>query len=372
MQFLYVDIASIEANLGSILNPKLLLGANAPSRARKLVRADDVIFATTRPYLRNVAIVPSQLDLAVCSTGFCVLRAKEKIEPRWIYWVCRSNLVSSQLLPKMRGANYPAVTDSDVFSVHIPVPPYDIQHRIITRLEALLAELTEMRDLVNVIRQDTDRVMGAAIEETFSEVSKDRRPLIDVLEEKPRNGWSPQCDNNPAGTPVLKLGAVLGFRFDPLAIKRTSLPVDLHAHYWLEMGDIMISRSNTPDLVGHAAVYSGDPYPCIYPDLLMKMRAQPTKADPQFIVYWLQSREIRTYIAAHATGASSTMKKITQGDVSSLPFPIVGMETQRRIVAHLNAVEEEVREMRSLQTQDAELLDQVEQSILERAFRGEL
>ncbi len=133
----------------------------------------------------------------------------------------------------------------------------------------------------------------------------------------------------------------MGFRFNPSAVKRTSLSVNLKAYYWFSNGDILISRSNTPELVAHAAVYSGEPSPCIYPGLLMRMRAEPSKADPQFIIYWLQSEETRSYIRAHAMGASSTMKKITQGDVCALPFPRIGVDDQRRIVAYLDSVQKQ-------------------------------
>jgi hypothetical protein len=50
-----------------------------------------------------------------------------------------------------------------------------------------------------------------------------------LLQEPLRNGWSPVCDNDSAGTLVLALGAVLNFVFDPTAVKRTSLPTDPEA-----------------------------------------------------------------------------------------------------------------------------------------------
>ena len=287
-------------------------------------------------------------------------------------WLTHS-LVALDLRASSTGATRPKLTQEAMRQILLPVPTsLDIQHRIVARIEALLADLGEARALASTIRNDTNRFIEAALAEVFSKLPSNRCPLIEVLEGKPRNGWSPQCDNNPAGTPVLKLGAVLGFRFDPSAIKYTSLPADPQAHYWSTEGDILISRSNTPDLVGHAAIYSGEPSPCVYPDLLMKMRAKPTAADPKFVVYWIRGREARTYIRTHATGASSTMKKITQGDVCSLPFPRISLEEQRQVVAYLDAIQAEVDEMRRLQSQDAERINQVEQAILERAFRGEL
>ena len=253
-----------------------------------------------------------------------------------------------------------------------PLHSLNIQRRIVARIDALMADLKEARTLASTIRNDTDRFMESALAEVFSKLPSNRCLLIEVLEKRPRNGWSPRCDNNPAGTPVLKLGAVLGFRFDLLAIKYTSLPTDPQAHYWATEGDMLISRSNTLDLVGHAAIYSGQPSPCIYPDLLMKMRTNPNVANPKFVIYWLQGQEARAYIRVHATGASSTMKKITQGDVCSLPFPKITIEEQQRVVAYLDAIQTEIDEMRRLQDRDTEHINQVGRAILERAFCGEL
>ena len=287
-------------------------------------------------------------------------------------WLMHS-LVTLDLRLSLTGATRPKLTQKAMRQLLLPIPTdLDIQRQIVVRIEALMADLKKARILASTIRSDTDRFMEATLAEVFSKLPPNRCPLIEVIEKRPRNGWSPRCDNNPTGAPVLKLGAVLGFRFDPSAIKYTSLPTDPQAHYWVTEGDILISRSNTPDLVGHAAIYSGQPSPCIYPDLLMKMRTNPNVANPKFVTYWLRSQEARVYIRAHATGASSTMKKITQDDVCSLPFPKITIEEQQRVVAYLDAIQTEIDEMRRLQDRDTEHINQVERAILERAFRGKL
>jgi type I restriction enzyme S subunit len=190
----------------------------------------------------------------------------------------------------------------------------------------------------------------------IEEIPAERRPLESTLAEPLRNGWSPVCDNAPDGTPVLALGAVLGFQFQPKAFKRTSLPVDANAGYWLREGDLLISRSNTAELVGHAAIYSGDPSPCIFPDLLMRMRFDPEEAVSEFVWLWLQSPEARAHVRSRATGASPTMKKINQTTLKALPFPSIDVAEQRRIVDATSPVLDE------LQTAH-EILENVERTV---------
>src|SRR3990172_11631527 len=69
-EFIYIDVSSVNNKRFIIENTTLLKGINAPSRARKLVKKGDLIFATVRPTLRRIAIIPKEYDIQVCSTGY--------------------------------------------------------------------------------------------------------------------------------------------------------------------------------------------------------------------------------------------------------------------------------------------------------------
>ena len=96
-----------------------------------MVKSGDVIFATTRPYLKNIAVVPDELDGQICSTGFCVLRGdSKKIISDWIYLNVLTDRFIKRIIAKMKGATYPAVSDNDVFEEKIPLPPLPEQRKI--------------------------------------------------------------------------------------------------------------------------------------------------------------------------------------------------------------------------------------------------
>ena len=84
-EFDYIDVSSVSNATFQIEATQRLKGRDAPSRARKLVRANDILFATIRPTLQRIAIVPDHLDQQVCSTGYFVLRAKPGIDHRFIF-----------------------------------------------------------------------------------------------------------------------------------------------------------------------------------------------------------------------------------------------------------------------------------------------
>ena len=74
--FSYIDIAAIDRLERTISNPQVVNAADAPSRARQLIKAGDILVSTVRPNLNTVAEVGSDFDGAIASTGFCVLRVK--------------------------------------------------------------------------------------------------------------------------------------------------------------------------------------------------------------------------------------------------------------------------------------------------------
>jgi restriction endonuclease S subunit len=96
--FTYIDVSSVSNESYRIIETRRILGKDAPSRARKSIQADDVIFATVRPTLKRVAIIPSEFDGQVCSTGFCVLRANRKgLEPQYLYFLLLTEFVNQRV-----------------------------------------------------------------------------------------------------------------------------------------------------------------------------------------------------------------------------------------------------------------------------------
>ncbi|MFC0048563.1 restriction endonuclease subunit S [Rheinheimera tilapiae] len=136
--FLYIDLSSVdkdkkEIDLSSVVS---ILPSDAPSRARQLVKANDVLVSTVRPNLNGVALVSESFCGATASTGYCVLRANaQKLDSRFLfYWVQTQSFISD-MVKKATGANYPAVSDKIIMDSEIPLPPLAEQKRIAAILD---------------------------------------------------------------------------------------------------------------------------------------------------------------------------------------------------------------------------------------------
>jgi len=139
--FKYVDVSSVDNESLRITAYQNFVGREAPSRARKQIIAGDVLFATVRPYLKRIGIVPSELDGHICSTAFCVLRAKSEIDACYLFFVVSYEPFVQRVAEHQRGSSYPAVTDQDVLREFIPLPPLDEQREIARMLQAVDAKI---------------------------------------------------------------------------------------------------------------------------------------------------------------------------------------------------------------------------------------
>lgn len=128
--FWYIDIASVDVVTGIITNAQEMIGEEAPSRARKVVREGDIIISTCRPTRGAIAIIPHDLDNQICSTGFCVIRAKANANNRYLHFILRNASTKEQFRKFSTGSSYPAILDTDVLKTKVPLPTIDVQNMI--------------------------------------------------------------------------------------------------------------------------------------------------------------------------------------------------------------------------------------------------
>lgn len=129
--FQYIDISSINRESKRIERSNKIAAQVAPSRARQMIKAKDILISTVRPNLNAVAQVPDNLEGAIASTGFTVLRPKEAVvHARYLFHWVRSDQFVSRMSEHATGASYPAVSDRIVKESLIPLFPLNQQRRI--------------------------------------------------------------------------------------------------------------------------------------------------------------------------------------------------------------------------------------------------
>ena len=139
-QFTYIDVGSIDNKNGCLgSNLQVILPKDAPSRARKIVKNGTVIYSTVRPYLLNICIIESEPEKEfIASTAFCILAPFSGFLNTYLYYCLRSPVFTEYVSNKMMGMAYPAISDKELLTGLIPLPPLAEQQRIVARIEELM------------------------------------------------------------------------------------------------------------------------------------------------------------------------------------------------------------------------------------------
>ena len=127
----YIDISSIIKDSKSVGNMTEYVVKEAPSRAQQCVKKGDILLSNVRPNLKTIAIVDSNENNLVCSSGFSVLRC-EKCEPEYLITAITDDMFTDLLMKKATGSSYPAVATKDVLGQEIPYGPEDVQKNFAT------------------------------------------------------------------------------------------------------------------------------------------------------------------------------------------------------------------------------------------------
>ena len=133
--------------------------SSAPSRARRIVRENDLLLATVRPNLKGFAKARKEHDGFVASTGFAVLSAKKDVSSDYVYHYLFSHHLTGQINALVVGSNYPAINSSDVGSLKILCPPLEEQQKIATVLTNADREIELLEQQLADLQQEKKALM---------------------------------------------------------------------------------------------------------------------------------------------------------------------------------------------------------------------
>lgn len=207
-EFPYIEISEINLSDGSINNINLLPISEAPSRAKMIVRKNDIIISTTRPTRGAISFLSNINDIKIASTGFAVIReVSNDVSKEFLFLILRQDFILKQFGQRSSGGNYPAITQEELGKVIIPKIEKSIQKQIVdiynnaytqkqakeAEAKALLASIdTYLLNELGITLPEKDNSLEARIFTTkFSEVVGGRfdpdyhqifyRNFVDVL-----------------------------------------------------------------------------------------------------------------------------------------------------------------------------------------------
>jgi len=345
---------------------------------RKGFAKDGDVLLSHKGTIGRSALLRTTHESIVLTPQVTYYRVLEKsvLDNRFLYYAFHDPVFQDEIKNIAKaGSTRAYIGITKQLQLRVPVPPLSEQKRIVAILDEVFTGIDAA--IANTEKNITNarELFESHLNQVFSRKDKTwkNRQLQEILTIQPRNGWSPPAKHHSdQGTPVVTLSSVTGFHFDGKQRKLTSAPTKEDAHYWLQEGEFLITRSNTPLLVGHVAICEGLEEPTICCDLIMKMTIDPEQANTKFIYWHFRTKKLREIIMESAHGANPTMKKINKGIVQALPVILPELSTQKKIVQRLDNLEVETQKLELIYQQKLTALNELKQSILQKAFTGQL
>ena len=378
--FTYIDVGAIDNKRGVIVpEPEVLTPENAPSRARKLVSQGTVIYATVRPYLRNIAIIERDFSPpAIVSTAFAILHPKPFISARFLFYWLRSNAFGTEVAERMKGVAYPAINDSEFRNCPIPLPPLAEQKRIVAKVDELMASCDRL-EAQQQERETRHAALARASLSRFAEapavanleflfhdayaippadlrkfiltlavqgklVPQTKKPaygsLESILAEASVNGVSKGPTSDKSATEILRISAGTSrgdFYVDEADFKHVALPPDEIDKFQLARGDLLACRFNgNLHYVGRFSFYRGESGRVqVNPDKLIRFRIKTDSNCPRYVCLAMNAAPTREAIEAMCATTAGNIG-LSAGKLKTVEIPLPPLAEQRRIVAKVD------------------------------------
>lgn len=349
----YVEISDVDSVSG-INNHTDYTFANAPSRARRITRKNDVIISTVRTYLKAIATVKE--DGLIVSTGFAVIRPT-KVNQKYLAYSLLNDDFLGEVISKSVGVSYPAISSTDLIEIKLPVPPKEEQEAIaafldhkVGQIDTTIAEKEQMLDELKAYRSaiiseavtkglDKNVEMKDSGSEWIGMIPKHwvTKRLKFVSDNFDGTHYSPETKEN--GKPYVTAADIRGKGIDYASTKKISQKdYDrlVEQGCKIENNDVLLVKDGaTTGRVGLMI----DCEECVALSSVAMLRPKEG-IYPLFLMYCMMSNAMQNQITNSMAG--SAMPRITLTKLNEFVVCVPHFDEQRKIAAFIDGKVEKI------------------------------
>ncbi|SHL25011.1 type I restriction enzyme, S subunit [Bacillus sp. bc15] len=410
--FHYIDVDAIDNKNQKLAQFKELEISNAPSRAQRKVRKNDVLISLVRPYLKNIALIDFEDAKLVASTAFYVCNTKNKVDPKYLYYYLMSPIATKYLNEHTKGDNSPSVRSSDFEKLPIPLPNKSKQIEIVDLLCKTFSKIEKAQQLIEEAKETFELRKAAILYNAFSgnltkefRKNQKKKTYIELESNKVKKfksqldpkikenlyvlpeGWkwielndlienmtygsSSKTNDDVSGTPIIRMGNIQEGEITKVDYKY--LPND-HPDvlkFDVQTNDILFNRTNSYELVGKSAIITEEfDGKYSFASYLIRLRLVEKDVLAPYIVQFINShigREMLLSMVTQQVGQAN----INSQKLASIMIPVPTIEEIKEINKQIKELKDRERNTIKILELDSSV-NNLKQSILSKAFKGEL
>ncbi len=348
-----IQLNNIRDSKHTLQNMKFITEEKKNQLVRHIAIPGDVVIAKMAEPVARSAIVTNNFSEYVIVADCVKMTANlGLVNLNYLVWAINSDRVRINAELVSTGTTRIRINLGELQKLKIPFPSMAEQEAIADFLDHETAKIDALIEkqqrLIGLLKEKRQAVISHAVTKGLNPNAPMKDSGVEWLGEVPAHwrlmrikhlisvfeqGWSPQCDSRPAeGSEfgVLKVGCVNGGVFNPEENKALPPELEPQIQYTLKKGDLLISRANTRELAGSAAVVNSDFDKLILCDKLYRLRFL-FDVNPQLISFYLSIPPVRQQIELGTSGASDSMQNISQSVIRDL-FVLVPPETEANLL----------------------------------------
>jgi type I restriction enzyme S subunit len=339
----------------------------------KTVRRNSLLICTasgSKNHLGKVAFIDR--DYGYAFGGFMgMITPSSALVPRYLFHLMTSPLYSGFIDQLADGANINNLKYDDLRGFHVPLPPFNEQQRIVAILDEAFAAIATAKANAEKKLQNARALFERTRDTEFTQCTgKYGTVRIDALCESIMdcvNKTAPKVD----GPTEYKMVRTTNIRHGRVSLSDVYYVTEEVFTQWTRRqqptkGDVLLTREAP---LGELGMIETDDK-IFLGQRIVSYRANPTKLDSKFLLFGMQSAELQNQMKAKASGA--TVQHMRVPDTKTLQFPSVPLSEQKRLVQKLVALADMTQILESLCRRKLAALDELKQSLLHRAFNGDL
>lgn len=386
----YIDIGNVNSE-GQIQELQEYKFSDAPSRARRIVKKNDLLISTVRTYLKAItSILDDVEDNTICSTGFAVLTPKETMDPLYLHYLSRSEMYIDEIVSRSTGVSYPAINASDIAALECILPPLDEQQMIgkflykkSSEVESIIQSKLKYMELLEQQRQS---IITEAVTKGLNPNVKMKDSGVEWIGEIPEHWRLVQL------THVSKITRLAGYEY---------------TEYWEpnEDGEIVALRGQNIGVnevnilgneeritealsqrLGRSRLYSGDVvFPCvgsigkaacIYEDDKFHINQNIAKLTPsdnldsEYLTYYLNSELTKYQIRWYNT--SEMQPSVLVGNLRKFKITLPPIDEQKKVIDSLKTCLDEMNDLIGNVQKQINSLKEYRQALIYEAVTGKI
>lgn len=386
----YIDIGNVNSE-GKIQELQEYKFSDAPSRARRIVKKNDLLISTVRTYLKAItSILDDVEDNMICSTGFAVLTPRETMDPLYLHYLSRSEMYIDEIVSRSTGVSYPAINASDIGALECILPPLDEQQIIGKFLHEKSSEVESIIQsklkYIELLEQQRQSIITEAVTKGLNPNAKMKDSGVEWIGEIPehwelskigylgrlQNGISKSSEEFGFGTPFISYGDVYKNEVLP---KNASGLVNATEEdkklYSVNYGDVFFTRtSETIEEIGFASTCLETIPDATFAGFLIRFRPTTNRLNPYFSRFYFRSALGKRYFVKEMNLV--TRASLAQGLLRNFTVVLPSLEEQEDIAVYLENKTTAIEESIALIKAQIEKLKEYRQSLIYEAVTGKI